>query len=194
MPTLRYSLLSSTLVVCVLLTGSVFEASAQETRLPSQVGPFSLTDTSRYERAELGIMYTYTSPEGVRANAYVYPVPRERLRAAEALRVAAEAKSFLATLTAGNERGLYDDVNVVVDEACLWETSDGSRPGHLVAAVVSRENGSFVSFMHLVLIGDHYVKTRLTMPAQQWRTSLAPNFGPDLFQMLGAEPPEHVGP
>lgn len=172
------------------------DGAAQETRVPAQVGPFVMTDSSRYAQRELGIMYTYRdSAERVVGNAYVYPVPADWLRLPPEQQVALEAESFVASLQAGVEKGWYIAFDVPVNEARSWDTADGPRPGHLAVAAIRRENGAHVSFMHLVLVGDHYVKTRLTLPAAQWRDSMAPDFGPDLFRLLtGPVPVQRAAP
>jgi hypothetical protein len=170
----------------LLCAGSV-EAAAQEIRLPDRTGPFTLRDTTRYEQTALGIMYQYAHPtERAAASAYVYPVPAERLANPAEKQVAEEAAAFVAGFAVGIEKGWYSDVQLVVNEPHTFATADGPRPGHLVAAVFRREDGSHISFMHLVLLGGQYVKTRLTMPAEAWRNSTAPNFGPDLFEQLAA--------
>lgn len=173
----------SWLATVLLVAAASVDAAAQEIRLPGNVGVFVMTDSSRYERSELGIMYTYVDASArVGANAYVYPVPAARLGMADSLRVAAEAESFAAEVSASVDQGWYSDVNMVVNRPETYDTGDGPRPGHLVIMVLSRDNRTFVSFMHLVLLGDQYVKTRLTLAGERWRTSMAPPlFSTDLF-------------
>lgn len=158
---------------------------AQEVQVPAKVGPFVMVDSSRYEQAALGIMYTYrNAEERVVGNAYVYPVDPKWMGLAPGERVAREVETFRASLEVGVERGWYSAFNIPVDTARAWDTADGERPGHLAVAALRRDDGVHVSFMHLVMIGDQFVKTRLTMPVDQWRESMAPNFGPDLFEQL----------
>lgn len=179
------------LIAALLLAAAASpDAAAQEVRPPAQVRGFVMSDSSRYEQAELGITYTYRNEaERVGANVYVYPVEPERRALPEAQQIAREAEGFVAGLPAGVERGWYSAYELVVNEARTFETAGGPRPGHLVAVVLRRPEGVAVSFMHLVLVGDHYVKTRLTLPAEQWRTSTAPEFGLDLFRQLPAPAP-----
>lgn len=177
------------LVPVLSVAAAAADVVAQD--IPAHAGPFVLTDSSRYEQAELGIMYTYRNePERVGGSAYVYPVYEARRALPVEQQLAQEAETFVASLRVGVDRGWYDDVQLVVNEARTFETAEGPRPGHLVAAVLRRDGGALVSFMHLVVLGDQYVKTRLTMPAEQWRTSMAPNFGPDLFKQLAAPVPD----
>lgn len=168
----------------LLILGFAPEAAAQQVRLPRQVGPFVLSDSTRYDQPELGIGYRFSHPERVRANAYVYPVPPERLAHSDSQRIAQEAEDFLRTLSAGVEQGHYRTIEVVVSEARSFTTADGPRAGYLVAAVFLQGSETFVTLMHLVVLADQYVKTRLSLPSEEWRTSRAPNFGPDLFRQL----------
>ena len=165
-------------------------AAAQVIRPPAQAGAFVLTDSSRFEDPELGIRYTYrNAAERVAGDAYVYPVPAAARALPAERQVAREAEAFVASLDAGIEQGWYSSYQVGVNEARSWQTADGPRPGHLVVTIQRRGEEVFVSFMHLVLMGDQYVKTRLTLPAEQWRNSMAPNFAIDLFAALSASPP-----
>lgn len=176
----------------LLLAASVLQAAAQEVRPPAQIPSFTMADSSRYEQREMGIRYAYRfadSTQHVAATAFVYPVPAERLARPAEQQVAEEARSFVASLNGGIEQGWYRTFTVVVDTARAWDAADGPRPGHLVAAVLRRDDGNLVSFMHLMVMGGQYVKTRLTLPAEEWRTSMAPNFGPDLFAALRAPAP-----
>lgn len=188
MPTIPWSRFRVPLAVVLLAAAG--DLRAQEVRLPAQVGPFTMADSSRYEQRALGIMYTYrNTAERVVGNAYVYPVPEEWLQLPEEERVAREAERFRMSLAEGIRQGWYSNVSAPVDTARAWDTADGTRPGHLTVAALRTADGAHVSFMHLVLLGDRFVKTRLTMPVEQWRNSMAPNFGPDLFQQLSAPAP-----
>lgn len=190
MPASGWSRLRLCLAAALVIGGVAVEAAGQETRVPARVGTFVITDSSRYEQAELGIMYTYRdSAERVAGNAFVYPVPADRLRLPPEQQVALEAETFATSLQEGVEEGWYIGFEVPVSEARSWDTADGPRPGHLAVAAIRRQDAVHISFMHLVLVGDHYVKTRLTLPAEQWRESLAPNFGPDLFRLLAGPAP-----
>lgn len=180
------------MMAVLLLAASVLQASAQEVRPPARIPSFTMMDSSRYEQREMGIRYAYRfadSTQHVAATAFVYPVPAERLAKPAAEQIAEEAREFVASLDGGIGQGWYRSVTVVVDTARAWDATDGSHPGHLVAAVLRRDDGNLASFMHLMLLGDHYVKTRLTLPAEEWRTSMAPNFGPDLFAALAPPAP-----
>lgn len=169
-----------------LLLVATMAAGAAAQDLPARAGTFVLADSSRDERAGEGVVHTYHN-EGEAGRAFVY---RLRRTLPEGEQLAAEADSLIASLEAGRARGWYSAVRIVVNEARTFETGDGPRPGHLLAAVLHRgEEEALVSFMHLVLLGDQYVRTRLTLPANQWRTSLAPNFAIDLFRELRAPAP-----
>jgi hypothetical protein len=180
------------MMAVLLLAASVLQAAAQEVRPPARIPSFALADSSRYEQPEMGIRYAYRfadSTQHVAATAFVYPVPAARLATPAEQQIAEEARDFVASLDGGVEQGWYRAFTVVVDTARAWDAADGSHPGHLVAAILRRDGENLVSFMHLMVMGDHYVKTRLTLPAEEWRTSRAPNFGPDLFAALAPPAP-----
>lgn len=62
----------------------------------------------------MGVLYTYSNADRVRANAYVYPVPPERLGLDADTRVAQEATGFMEGLAAGVQQGRYREVRVIV--------------------------------------------------------------------------------
>lgn len=154
--------------------------------VPLSVQNFTLVDTSRYENPALGTGYRYAGPPTVRANAYVYPVPGERLGLSDAERVSAEARVFVADLGKGVGAGFYDRYEVVIDTARTFTTPQGERPGQAVAFVFSQSGQAYVSLMHLICLGDHYVKVRLTIPGREWRENPAPDFALHLFAALEA--------
>lgn len=188
MPAIRSIRRRLLLATTLLLAAAAADLRAQEVRVPVTIGPFEMADSNRFEQAELGISYTYrnTAERNVTASAYVYPVPAEWLSLPADERIAREAETFRLSLPAGVDRGWYNAFTLPVDTARAWNTADGERPGHLAVAALRRDDGVYISFMHVVMIGDQFVKTRLTMPAEQWRESMAPNFGPDLFALLSA--------
>lgn len=185
MRSFRWSRVRILVAAAVCVATAAVDAAAQPVQLPAEAGPFVLSDSLRYDRPGPSMAYRYQDPaERVTGDAFVYPVGADLLASPDSQRIATEAEAFIATLAEGVELGWYSDYRVVVNEAREWETADGPRPGYLVAFVQRREDGAYVSFMHLVLLGDHYVKTRLTLPAEQWRTSAAPDFALDLFKQL----------
>ncbi len=186
----RFLLCRTAAAAVLFVAASAASAAAQAIRPPAQAGAFVLADSSRFAQPELGIRYTYrNAAERAAGDAYVYPVPAAHHDLSAERQVALEAEGFVATLDAGIEQGWYSSYQVGVNEARSWQTADGSRPGHLVVIIQRRREEVFVSFMHLVLMGDQYVKARLTLPAEQWRTSMAPNFAIDLFAALSASSP-----
>jgi len=182
---MRTDLLFTSVCLAFLLASTAAgQASSTRFQLPDSVYGFSLADSAVLPGTQ-GTAYRYENRAGVRADVFVYAVPVERLSASDSMQMASEAETFVAGLAYGIERGHYDAYNVPVSKASSVETEKGtSVPVRVVVMVFRRGGDSFVSFMHLLLKDRLYVKVRLTLPASEWQTSMAPNFALELAKRL----------
>jgi hypothetical protein len=174
------------ILVCAAIAVSLPAAASAQVQLPLRVGDFVLRDTVRYPQEALGARFAYYDAAGHAMSVFVYPVPPERRTLADSLQLEAEGETFKQTLDAAVRQGLYQQATVVASSPRRFQSSADSIPGYLAVATVRREGQTLVSFMHVVLQGTSYVKTRLTLPADEWRESMVPNAPLDLFRALPA--------
>ena len=179
----RHSLLA--FGVCFLLPSPVTgQGTGQQPQLPDSVYGFSLTETSTLP-GTAGIAYRYQNRAKVWADVFVYAVPSDRLGASDSVQLASETEEYVTGLAAGIDRGRYDAYEVPVNRPVSVDTkAETPVSGRVVVMVFHRGDQSFVSFMHLFLKGQSYVKVRLTLPAAEWQDSMAPNFALELAKHL----------
>jgi len=176
----RHPLLAALGLCLPLASTLVGQASAWTQQLPDSVYGFSLTDTTTLS-GTAGKAYRYQNAAKVRADVFVYAVPADRIGSPDSVQLASESELFVAGLASGIDRGDYDTYQVPVNSTVNVDTkTESSIPGHVVVMVFRRGNDTFVSFMHLFVMDQTYVKVRLTLPSADWETSMAPNFALEL--------------
>jgi hypothetical protein len=153
--------------------------------VPHQVGAFSFSDSIAYPDTTAGRGYSYQDSGGTRADLFVYPVTRTAATLpSDSLRLAREADLFLAGIAERRKRGAIGEYQVPVNDALA--RSDPGLPGRVVVVIWERNGKKEVSFTHLFVLAGRFLKARLTLSAEEWETSTAPNFGPDIAALLAS--------
>lgn len=160
-----------------------FQDPAPAPRLPSVLGPFRFADSARSGDPP-ATRLSYVDSAGTRVDVFVYPIPLRRPSESVAAVLEREAAAFVLSLAeqAGGDR--YEGYRVVVDTLRRVQTETSSIPMRILVFVYGRSEDAFVSFMHVFVVANQYVKVRLTLPFEVWQTSLAPNFALDLARYL----------
>jgi hypothetical protein len=128
--------------------------------------------------------YTYRdSASRTRVDAYIYPLsPENEVLGTDSARLAHEAELFAQALAIRERQGALEAYSVTIDRPL--EPSQSRVPGRVVVAVWRERGIPFVSFMHVFAFAGTLLKVRLTLPADRWQTSTAPNFALDLVRAL----------
>lgn len=170
-----------------LILGSSLSAQNPATvaRLPRSLIGFRLSDSTRFADGG-GASFRYLDSSQARADVYLYPASSPR-SASDSATLATEGAAFIASLAYGPERGWYEAYDVVIDTLRLVATDRGQVPVRIVVYVFLRASSTYVSFTHLALVNDEFLKVRLTLPSEAWETSMAPNFGLDLVTRLNSK-------
>lgn len=170
-----------------LILGSALRAQNPTTvaQLPRSLIGFRLSDSTRFADGG-GASFRYLDSSKAQADVYLYPVSSPRL-ASDSATLASEARAFIAGLAYGPERGWYEAYDVVIDTLRLVATDLGQVPVRVVVYAFRRSTSTYVSFTHLALVNDDFLKVRLTLPSRVWSTSMAPNFALDLIKVLNSK-------
>lgn len=168
------------LAVVTACNAAVSQGFRQEVRMPPTVDGFRLADSTELG-GEAGKSFRYADSSGILVDVYLYPVetPGSAVRAPS--RLDSEGSAFLNSLAEAQVRGWYADYRVIIDTVRTFRSADGEVQGRVVVFVFQTGEDAFVSFAHLFVLDDYYLKVRLTLPSSTWEHSQAPNFAQHLI-------------
>jgi hypothetical protein len=143
-------------------------ASASRLAFPRAVEDFHQQNGERYDDPGAGVRVGYISPRGLRADAFLYPIPGRavdtspsRSRAAarrEAMRSAEVVRIF-------ERRGEYAQVKLAApDTLTVTGLTDQPIAGSYIAGSLRQDGVPMLSDIYVFIIGRQYLKIRATNP------------------------------
>lgn len=142
-------------------TDTVVVVSGTPVVFPTEAAGFVLGETKTFENEADGTSLRYQGPQRLRADVYVYPVPREGCTAGcDALAVNGEADAFTGMIPTLLERGYYETLRVDSDTT----VRTGAMEGRHLAMSGTRRGEPHASHFYLFGGGDYLLKVRATYP------------------------------
>ena len=136
-------------------------------RFPSSINDFAERNRERYPDPAQGVRVGYATPQGLKADAFLYPSRRAVDSSAAGQRDAArvEAVASAAVLHEMVARGAYTDVVLAAPED-FWVTGPAGRRVHgaFVAVSLRQQGRPALSDVYVFSIGRQYLKIRATYP------------------------------
>ena len=132
---------------------------------PKQLLRYKLDQIRPSANAGEGTQYRYTADNGRVIDIFIYPAPDSSDRTAL---VEHEAASFVEWLRSGGARPAFELDSVVTQASTSASAHDTLFvPGYLVVALlIRRREEQFLTYFHVLLIREWFVKARATMPRE----------------------------
>jgi hypothetical protein len=136
-------------------------------RFPSSINEFAERNRERYADPAQGVRVGYVTPEGLGADAFLYPSRRELDTSAAGQKTAAreEAVASAAVLTEMAARGEYSDVVLAAPEDFVVTGPAGRPvPGAYIAVSLRQQGRPALSDVYVFALGRRFLKIRATYP------------------------------
>jgi len=152
--------------------------------IPDTVGAFVLKETEVLNSGDLVVRYM--DSEGQHADLYIYP-PTDYFEdaASDSIVLDAHAADFVESLKYGVAQGWWETYSLVMEpRPIVAKTASGEATGRVSVFVFRKRGQVYVSLMHLFLVNEQFVKSRVSLPAEGWDQTDKSRFGLQVMEQL----------
>lgn len=142
---------------------------------PVEIRGYSVADSVRYPRPELGTLYRYRGGGPLDPDFFLYPRGEDQS-------VANDAESFRQVLEINRRRGLYASYEIQIDRP--WSPAPDT-PGHEIIATLHIDEIIHTSYYYIFELPEQFAKVRITLPQGTAEMEAVRAFVVALLEKLG---------